>query len=639
MYWLISNVMFLSLLFRNSFSLFDAKRRFLEIVSPLKYPFMSSARTTKELRQFLQEQLSANEVSEEILLEAANVFLFGKYGIEVDDKRAMSLYGRLAHEFKNARAFTMLGFMHEIGAGVPEPSPLVAFAHYLHAATIGDFWARCIIGYRFSNGIGVPSNPRLALNFYEKASQFVTEGMNSCTAGSDPIASLEDASGIKSENIFKKKNGVIDFCRYSADHGDQNAQMLLGRYYYHGADAVRQSFDLAFRYFSLAAKGGNGIAAGYLAVCYASGRGTGRNSVKALEYAKRGIAAQSGAGYFALGMLIEHREHPTEAGLDKAIVYYTIASDKDFAESHYRLATIILEYAPGLGIPKIMHYLALAARQNLLLAHHRLGTIQQTIKSELSLASAIRFFKATVEKSEFFSNELICAYHAYHSGAAEYSKRGFSFLALAGHAIAQMNYAHQLAAEGNFKRAIVFWNRAAHHGQPLGFVRVGDAFCNKKLLDLRNEALALRFYLAADAAGNTEGTFNVAYMHEIGAGTRRDPQIALEYYKRALAINKEECAFVFLAIGRLKVKLFFSAADAWVRRWRAWIISLLLVVAAFYFYGSLLADSLKNLLNNRQIVEAADSPESLPRPPSSIREEAVSVEEPIAALQASPDSL
>ena len=80
--------------------------------------------------------------------------------------------------------------------------------------------------------------------------------------------------------------------RYKAENGDAEAQFRLARLYKVGFGYIEKNYELALKWFNLAAENGHVEAQFYLGQMYENGHGVTKNYKKAFEWYK--LAAKQG---------------------------------------------------------------------------------------------------------------------------------------------------------------------------------------------------------------------------------------------------------------------------------------------------------------------------------------------------------
>lgn len=144
------------------------------------------------------------------------------------------------------------------------------------------------------------------------------------------------------------------FLEMAANAGHDMAQLEMGLVYAHGSPTVNQSYQMAAKYYTLAARQGNTIAECYLAILYHTGRGVEKNINEAarlyrLAAGKGHSTAQNNLGWLLL----------TSGGKDwiqslknekEAVKWFYEGVTKNDAFSRANLALCLVIGAGGLEI-------------------------------------------------------------------------------------------------------------------------------------------------------------------------------------------------------------------------------------------------------------------------------------------------
>ena len=473
----------------------------MKLASTLPNEYSKALKTGKTIVRLLEECSSAP--NESCLVELGNIYFYSKYKVPADASKAVSLYQRAVKLFGNAEALRMLAIANEYALGIGQqtaPNIPLALAYYAIAAYAKDHIALSILAYKYANGLNVVKNTALAAHLYKQAALHVVNAHKQGIPARTWLK-LRLPEPTDYENSMYKKNDALTFYSYNAERGDVNSQVLLGKIFYHGSDGFIQNESTAFHYFKMAADQGNETAKGYIGLAYAKGEVTPQNIPLALslctEAAKHGIAP----AFHCLGMLHERGEaSPTVSTPDfeAAIKCYVKGSEKDFAESHYRLGMLLIEYVPSFSIPKSIQYLILAARHGHILAIWELALLSLKNSTEESTSKALFHFRSALERGPIGALAYD-SYHAYYCKNKAYAFVGSLIAASAGYDSACVNAAFLAEEAKQWDLAMVLWNRAANLASyPAAFVRVGDLFyfarSSSHTPDYRT---AMRYYSAA----------------------------------------------------------------------------------------------------------------------------------------------
>jgi len=167
----------------------------------------------------------------------------------------------------NASSQFRMGTLYATGALGVKRDPTKAILHYYFAALGGDTAAQMAMGFRHSNGAGVPRSCQTAVMYYELAANKVAADLEANGAG--PLNERERISlDVKGKNGRQSSGGenedIVDYYRHAAEKGDVGAQVALGQIFFHGARGVERNFKLSAKYYSLASSNGDPQAQAHL---------------------------------------------------------------------------------------------------------------------------------------------------------------------------------------------------------------------------------------------------------------------------------------------------------------------------------------------------------------------------------------
>ena len=157
-----------------------------------------------------------------------------------DYETARKLWTPLAEQ-GDSKAQFFLGFMHDMGFGVPEDDQ-EAIKWYQLAAEQGNSRAQLFTGFAYDYGRGVPEDDQEALKWYQLAEK---QGYYQARAN---IVKLEE---LVEKNVPQALKGLID----DAEKGIAEAQYTLGVMYANG-QGVSQNHKEAAKWYGLAAAQG-----------------------------------------------------------------------------------------------------------------------------------------------------------------------------------------------------------------------------------------------------------------------------------------------------------------------------------------------------------------------------------------------
>jgi SEL1 protein len=106
-----------------------------------------------------------------------------------------------------------------------------------------------------------------------------------------------------------------------------------------------------------------------------------------------------------------------------------------------------------------------------------------------------------------------------------------------------------------FKRALVYWNRAATQGYHIARLKLGDYYYYGKGTVVDYQQAATHYKYATEISHMPQAMFNLAYMHENGLGLRKDMHLAKRFYDMAAETSVE--AYVPVTLALLKLNILF----------------------------------------------------------------------------------
>ena len=135
----------------------------------------------------------------------------------------------------------------------------------------------------------------------------------------------------------------------------------------------------------------------------------------------------------------------------------------------------------------------------------------------------------------------------------------YLILAELGYEVAQSNVAFILDRQESdlynrdqmWKRALVYWTRAAAQGYSGARVRLGDYYYYGLGTNQDYETAAFHYRIASEQQHNAQAMFNLGYMHELGHGMRQDIHLAKRFYDMAAETSTDAKVPVAMALAKL----------------------------------------------------------------------------------------
>lgn len=192
------------------------------------------------------------------------------------------------------------------------------------------------------------------------------------------------------KNVRKDKNEKVDsvaLIMEQASKGNDTAQNTVGLWYYLGKDTIKQDYRKALEWWARSAKQGNADAIGNMAICYQMGRGTEKDSMRAVNLyeaaIKKGNAAiipqheaivkNTGSVFSSL---LLHECYKKGIGVNKdpkkATEYLEKAAEGNNIDSQYAIA---LNYLNSKKETKALEWFKKAAKQGHIGATYYYGNL------------------------------------------------------------------------------------------------------------------------------------------------------------------------------------------------------------------------------------------------------------------------
>lgn len=248
-------------------------------------------------------------------------------GVEENIKTAISLFNQAIRR-GSLLVYGYLGICYEFGHGVKKDT-IKAFELYLEGAKLGDGVCACNVAACYEYAIGVSKDIELAKKYY-------------LIACDKSIARAFHNYG--SLFIDNDIDTYITYLTYAGQLSYSKSYEALAFTYYFGKK-VESNYEMAFKYFKLAADSGNLNCINIVAILYNDGQGVEKDIQKCFEYYS--ISAKNGNvdGLFGLAICYEEGRH-VEVDYVKAIEYYKQAVEKGSNNSKTNLGRL---YENGFG--------------------------------------------------------------------------------------------------------------------------------------------------------------------------------------------------------------------------------------------------------------------------------------------------
>lgn len=529
---------------------------------------INSTHGEKDFRQgYLHLAKSAGRGHLESKEEIAIAMLFGDH-IQSNITGAKEIFDELASKYGMPRSQFYLGFLYSSGLST-KSSQAKALTYWTFSGLGSNNLAQMALGYRYWLSINVDNNCEVALNYYRKIATSVANKVSSNSVGTviHRIRLYDEEEKIVGQNQVMLDDDLVQYYQLLADRGDIQAQYGLGLLHYQGARGLNLQYDKALHYFSRAAEAGNNYAMAYLGKLYLEGGPyVQQDNATALKYFKMAAEKSNPIGQAGMGIVYFYGSG-VERNYARALQYFQLSADQGYVEGHFLLGIM---YYYGYGVKKdykiAVKYFNLAAQLGHVLGYYNLAQMHATGTGVLrSCQTAAELYKNVAERgptAHLFQE----AHTAYKENDNERALVKYTFLAELGYEVAQSNVAFILdqgqtslfSKFETYKRALVYWNRAATQGYNIARLKLGDYYFYGKGTDVDYHQAASHYKYASEVSHNPQAMFNLAYMHENGLGLRRDMHLAKRFYDMASETSIEAHVPVILALFKLNILFFFE---------------------------------------------------------------------------------
>merc|ERR1711892_7206 len=432
--------------------------------------------------------------------------------------------------------------------------------YYTFGAFGGSSWAQMALGYRYWSGMGVATSCEKALDYYRRVAQSVASEVSFSGGSTLQRIRLQDELDNGGHSGGMLDNDLIEYYQLLADKGDVQAQVGLGQLHYQGGRGVNMDHQTALNYFKKAASLGNPVGQSGLGLMYLYGKGVTKDYKKAFDYFQKAAEQSWVDGQLHLGNMY-YNGWGVRKDFKMAIKYFNLASQSGYVLAFYNLADM---HATGTGMLR-------------------------------SCPTAVELYKNVAERGKW-GERMMEAHTDYRRGRYDEALMKYLLLAELGYEVAQSNAAYIMDRketelynpEEMWKRALVYWSRAAAQGYSAARVRLGDYYYYGWGTDIDYETAASHYRIASEQQNNAQAMFNLGYMHELGLGMKRDIHLAKRFYDMAaetsvdakvpvaLALAKLACVFAVKNMEELKILIGPETWDTLELYWDLYLLTLLL---------------------------------------------------------------
>ena len=312
------------------------------------------------------------------------------------------IYFKRAANLNNSIALYYLGFMYDMGYGVPKDYKK-AFKYYKQSADLGYVLGINNLGVLYYYGLGVKKDLNTACLLYEKA----VKAGESSVAFRNLGMCYEDGRG----NFEKNINKAIKCYEKSVDLGSEEAVYDLAAVYeeikdykkslallkqasqsknyiikrkslyavgdmYNKGHGVPKDYKKAVEYFNKSAKFEYSYSYNKLGIMYEDGKGVKKDYVKALFNYNKAAELKNMYGLYNVARCYDYNIG-VKQDINKAIKYYSLSGDLGYSQSYYNLSVI---YKTGIGGIKkdydlAVNYLMKAAKMGNKMAKEVLASV------------------------------------------------------------------------------------------------------------------------------------------------------------------------------------------------------------------------------------------------------------------------
>ena len=343
--------------------------------------------------------------------------------VEVEDYTVLS-YSELevlAYE-DDVDAQVMLGRMLEYGTEDVKQDFAEAISWYQMASDSGNADGTCALGYFYLTGTGVEQDLQKAeelfdtaieggsINAYVGKARVMLAGLPESYWQDESLDTSEDAEESEntelSESDQQKAEEIYDFFYKAQISGDLDGTYYLAFAYQHGI-GVAQDYKKAFDYYLRVCKSDSADLADQYAInlsntavglLYVEGKGVEADIEKAIEY----FTAASDNGYakasYYLGQIYENGLD-VDRDYEKAMEYYLIAADADYAPALNQIGYMYYNgYGVDVDFASAVYYQKLAALQGYAIAQVNLGFLYENgYGVERNLETALSYYEMAAD--------------------------------------------------------------------------------------------------------------------------------------------------------------------------------------------------------------------------------------------------
>ncbi|CCU81501.1 ubiquitin-protein ligase Sel1/Ubx2 [Blumeria hordei DH14] len=546
----------------------------------------------------------------------AQMNFYGNFSYPRNYSEAFKRYHQLALLHGNSSAQHMLGFMYATGiGGAHQPDQAKSLLYHTFATYGGNKRSEMSLAFRYHAGIGVVADCNVAVEHYRNVARKGIEWFRSGPPGgmiwvSDSYRLADEIGGVYGEGASysssgenKNKHGVhsdayaalddvLEYLDLMSRKGDFKATFSLGRIHYYGQKGLPRNLKSAKWYFMRVAKlywqrDGRIIesdkpglekvatkAAGYIGRMFLRGEGVEQSYEKAQVWFLRGIKSGDAGSQWGMGLMLLEGLGVSKNPI-RATEYFKAAADQDYAPAQVSLGTLYLDQGTSNDIQVASRYFELATRYGHIEAFYFLAELMEKgIGRDRNCGLAAAYYKSVAEKVEPFLSSFTEANAAYDNGHVELALIDYLHAAEQGWEKAQANVAYLLDEQRSLLKlpswlsfttprpevmkngalALTHWTRSARQSNIDSLVKMGDYYLKGIGTPANMEKAASCYAAACEYHKSAMAYYNLAWMHENGAGLDQDFHLAKRYYDLALETNEEAYLPVTLSLLKLRIR-------------------------------------------------------------------------------------
>lgn len=546
----------------------------------------------------------------------AQMNFYGNFSHPRNYSEAFKRYHQLALLHGNSSAQHMLGFMYATGiGGAHQPDQAKSLLYHTFATYGGNKRSEMSLAFRYHAGIGVAADCNVAVEHYRNVARKGIEWFRSGPPGgmiwvSDSYRLADENGGVYGEGASysssgenKNKHGVhsdayaalddvLEYLDLMSRKGDFKATFSLGRIHYDGQKGLPRNLKSAKWYFMRVAKlywqrDGRIIesdkpglekvatkAAGYIGRMFLRGEGVEQSYEKAQVWFLRGIKSGDAGSQWGMGLMLLEGLGVNKSPI-RATEYFKAAADQDYAPAQVSLGTLYLDQGTSNDIQVASRYFELATRYGHIEAFYFLAELMEKgIGRDRNCGLAAAYYKSVAEKVEPLLSSFTEANSAYDNGHVELALIDYLHAAEQGWEKAQANVAYLLDEQRSLLKlpswlsfttprpevmkngalALTHWTRSARQSNIDSLVKMGDYYLKGIGTPADMEKAASCYAAACEYHKSAMAYYNLAWMHENGAGLDQDFHLAKRYYDLALETNEEAYLPVTLSLLKLRIR-------------------------------------------------------------------------------------